>query len=189
MRCSRNAGAIDAMDDTRADADPAGLLIGYGNPLRRDDGAGATVARAVQRRQVPGLRVLVVQQLTPELAEGIAQARFVVFVDARAAAPTESAARTALQPEDEPPTLGHKSDPRHLLALARVLCGSCPPAWLVTVPGRDFGLGQGLSRTARRGVAAALDEIARLVEGLLDAGKRTVVRGPGRRRGWPRSHT
>ncbi len=43
------------------------------------------------------------------------------------------------------PVLGHHLIPSALLLYARRLYGVCPPAWLVTVPGYDFDLGEGFS--------------------------------------------
>ena len=42
------------------------LVIGYGNTLRGDDGVGPRVAVAVEDLQLPGVRTLVCQLLTPE---------------------------------------------------------------------------------------------------------------------------
>jgi Ni,Fe-hydrogenase maturation factor len=64
------------------------LVIGYGNALRGDDGAGPCAARLFGERCAarPGNdgapRVLVVHQLLPELVDDIAQAARVVFIDA-----------------------------------------------------------------------------------------------------------
>ena len=58
------------------------LVIGYGNSLRRDDGVGPRVAEAIEELQLPGVRTLVCQLLTPEFADPIARARRVIFVDA-----------------------------------------------------------------------------------------------------------
>lgn len=62
------------------------LVIAIGNPLREDDGAGPAVAARLVERGV--LRegdtdIVCVHQLLPELAERIAAARVVIFVDAR----------------------------------------------------------------------------------------------------------
>ena len=65
------------------------LVIGYGNTLRGDDGVGPKVAEAVEALQLPGVRTLVCQQLSPEHAEPISRARVVVFVDAAVDAPRE----------------------------------------------------------------------------------------------------
>jgi len=58
------------------------LLIGYGNTLRSDDGAGQKIANIVSEWNLPQWRSLSVHQLTPELALDIAQADLVIFVDA-----------------------------------------------------------------------------------------------------------
>ena len=59
---------------------------------------------------------------------------------------------------------GHISDPRFLLALARVAYGHCPRAWSITVPAPDLALGERLSPTAERGMGDALRQIAMLIE-------------------------
>ncbi len=58
------------------------LVIGYGNPLRGDDGVGPAVSGAIAVLGLPGVRALSVHQLTPELAAEAAGARVAVFVDA-----------------------------------------------------------------------------------------------------------
>ena len=67
------------------------LVIGYGNALRGDDGAGPCAARLFGERCAarPGgdgaPRALAVIQLLPELVDELAQAARVVFIDAYAA--------------------------------------------------------------------------------------------------------
>jgi hydrogenase maturation protease len=139
------------------------VVIGYGNTLRGDDGAGPAAAEAVAELELPGVRVLAVQQLTPELAECIAGARMAVFVDASA----EQAERVTVEsapPRQGAETLGHVSDPGALLALAWALHGASPPAWLVRVPVTSFQFGESLSARASRGVTEAARAIARLLQ-------------------------
>lgn len=50
--------------------------------LRGDDGVGPLVAETVAGWGLPGVRALAVQQLVPELAEMVAAASLVVFVEA-----------------------------------------------------------------------------------------------------------
>ena len=47
------------------------LVIGYGNTLRGDDGVGPRVAEAIEKLNLPGVRTLVCQQLSPEHADPI----------------------------------------------------------------------------------------------------------------------
>jgi hypothetical protein len=58
------------------------LVIGYGNELRGDDGVGPKTAMAVSEWHFPGVKTMVCHQLTPDLAEPIAAAERVVFIDA-----------------------------------------------------------------------------------------------------------
>src|SRR5688500_920322 len=64
---------------------PSPLVIGYGNPLRGDDGFGWQIAQQLAGLLIDeSVTVLAVQQLTPELAEAVGRASLVMFVDAHA---------------------------------------------------------------------------------------------------------
>jgi hydrogenase maturation protease len=59
------------------------LVIGYGNPLRCDDGVGWHVAQALAADpRAAGLTVIAAHQLMPEHAEDIHRARVAILVDA-----------------------------------------------------------------------------------------------------------
>jgi hydrogenase maturation protease len=59
------------------------LIIGFGNPLRGDDGFGWHAAqRLCERLGSPDVQVIACHQLTPELAEDIGAAERVLFIDA-----------------------------------------------------------------------------------------------------------
>lgn len=140
------------------------LIIGYGNTLRSDDGAGPRVADAVASWRLPNVRAIASHQLTPEMADALVTAEVVIFVDARQADPhSESPAGvtfTALSAaEDAAPASAHVSDPRRLLALTKQIYGRCPQAWLISVPGVNFDFGESLSELARQGVEVALRRI------------------------------
>lgn len=135
------------------------LVIGFGNTLRRDDGAGVRLAEAVEALGLPGVRVVTCHQLTPELAASIAEAGGVVFADAALdlkARPRWRKLRSAAAPA----SLAHASDPRALLSLAQALYGHAPPAWMLTLPAPDLDYGEGLSPVAQQGVAAALRRLS-----------------------------
>ena len=137
------------------------LVIGYGNELRGDDGVGAKVAAAVGQMNLPGVHVTACHQLTPELAETVAQARRVVFVDAAVDEPREVRFRQ-LQPADSSQLMAHAADPRTLLAMARDVYGHCPPAWWLTIPAEKLEFGDDLSPLAREGFEIALARIQAL---------------------------
>ena len=143
------------------------LVIGYGNELRADDGVGPRVARAVAALDRPGVRAVAAHQLTPEMAELVHEADAVVFVDARVGA--ASVEVQAVTPAPGNAGWGHTSDPRWLMSLTHAVYGHTPPAWLVTIPATDLGMGEGLSEGATQGMDEALRRVLTLLESLKEA--------------------
>jgi hydrogenase maturation protease len=144
---------------TNSPADRNGLLvIGYGNSLRGDDGAGPAAAGLLREQ---GFDALAVHQLTPELAERIAAARTVFFLDADAALPPGevSVAKLAHAESAAVPSMEHHASPAALLLLARDVYRSTPDAWLIAMGGESFELANGLSETARRAISQAVAEV------------------------------
>jgi hydrogenase maturation protease len=137
---------------------PVILIIGYGNSLRRDDGAGLILAQMVEaalRDREVDVERIAVHQLTPDLALPVAadDVAAVVFVDTRVAIAEDGQMDLQIQPlgaEECAQSLGHHVGPAVVLAYARLLYDKSPPAWLLTAPGVDFDHGEGLSEEARR---------------------------------------
>ncbi|BAY11704.1 hydrogenase maturation protease [Calothrix sp. NIES-2098] len=136
------------------------VAIGYGNDLRSDDGIGQRVANTLQLSNVKSLAV---HQLTPELAEILANADLAIFIDACLTSESSEVQVRSLSPNSSNIITGHTADPRSLLALTQVLYGHCPTAWWVIVPGEDFTVGDRLSPIAEQGVAIAVEKIAQIV--------------------------
>jgi len=141
------------------------LVIGYGNPLRSDDGIGSQVVALLEAQQYPNVRTLATPCLRPELSGQLAAATHVIFVDA---CKTEISNDLTIQPitaygVETPgasiPALGHGCDPGSLLALTASAYGQVPQAWWMKVPASDFKEGTQLSSLAEAGVMTALDQI------------------------------
>lgn len=155
------------------------LLIGYGNPLREDDGVGWRVVAEMANGQletgqnpqsiIHNPQFIAVHQLLPELAEPISQADLVIFVDAAVAGEPGEIRRMELQPQaEEPGAFSHQVGPAGLLESARVLYGRFPPATLFTITAAQMGYGDQLSPP----VAAALPELLRQITARIqEAGK------------------
>jgi hydrogenase maturation protease len=144
-----SSGVPSGSDPLVALPDP--LVIGYGNSLRGDDGAGPFVATQL------GAGAIACHQLTPELAEPISQARRVIFVDAHAGVP---AGRIAIQPVQPRASAAiHRFDPESLLAWSQQLYGRAPEAVLIGIGAASFALGEGLSPAAKRAAREALRAI------------------------------
>lgn len=124
------------------------LVIGYGNPLRADDGLGCHVARQIGHHLRGDERVSVVacHQLAPETTEQIAAAEFVIFVDACMEGEPGTITQTTVLPDPE--FIGKFGDgmtPATLLATAKALSGKCPPAVQFNMTGWCFEFGEHMS--------------------------------------------
>lgn len=147
------------------------LIVGYGNRLRCDDGAGPAVADAIARWvDASGLaeRVTVIEahQLLPELAADLATAAAVLFIDAAmdpalspvaAPVPLAWSATTA-------PTVGHGSQPMDLLALTSALYDRTPAAWILPIPVADFCFSDHPSAAGQVAIDAAIVQVKRFIE-------------------------
>jgi hydrogenase maturation protease len=156
------------------------LVIGYGNDLRSDDGAGRRVVELVEAMGLPHVETISTHQLTPELAERMAESRLTIFVDAvparalqaRLVGPTVIRLRASRR---LPTTLGHAPDPGSLLFLSRGLYGGRPRALLIAVPALSMDYGETLSDETE----AAAQGAARMVRRI--AARRATVVGIRRR--------
>lgn len=146
------------------------LLIGYGNSLRRDDGAGPALARALAARfENAAVRLLCPHQLSPELAWEISrpEVKTVLFADASAEPGGAAPLLRLLEAGGDGALLGHALGPGELLGLAEKVFGRRPPAWLAAVPGFDFGFGEGLSEPCRAALGQAEAEAMEVISALV----------------------
>ena len=143
------------------------LIVGYGNPLRSDDGAGRRAADALAGVWPEDrVRVETAHQLLVEMAASAAEAGFVVFIDAaRGAAPGWIDVRLVAPDARADDSLTHRVTPQALLAAAKLWYGRAPEAALVSIGGADFGHGERLSPA----VEAALPELVARVRVLVAA--------------------
>lgn len=131
------------------------LVIGFGNTLRQDDGAGPAVAERLAELEIPGLRAIACPLLSPELAEAVAQAGQVIFVDASAAGgpPLDW---QPLEPAESPAIDGHALTPATLLALARHVYGRAPRSFVLAIAAHQLEFGENLSPGTFAAVDAAV---------------------------------
>jgi hydrogenase maturation protease len=159
-------------EGARAGARDGLLLVAYGNRLRGDDGVAWHVADRVVAALagVPSvrLRTITAHQLTPELADVVADAAIVVFVDAACDRPPGDVFVRPVLPAPGP-TAGlthHHYDPPMILRLAREVHGRAPAeAWLVTVGANSFECGETLSPVVAAAVPSACDAALGLLAG------------------------
>jgi hydrogenase maturation protease len=160
---------------SRQDNQQRVLIIGYGNPLRGDDGVGWHAANILAQEAWRGnVRVLARHQLTLELAAQAAEADLVVFIDACDTctdAPAETAGAgaqvrcAAITPE--PAAVGsmsHHLHPAALLACTQVLYGVCPAAVVCSVTMQVSSYGEELSPAVQAELPTLLAHVRQLVE-------------------------
>ncbi len=143
------------------------LVIGWGNPLRADDGLGCHAARQIGHRfkDDPRVEVVPCHQLAPEVAERIARAEFVIFVDAAAQGTPGTISEKEVLPDREfRGEFGQHLTPGVLLAAARSLHGSCPSAVLFTMAGWCFEFGERMSPAVTARFDDLLGRMKRVIE-------------------------
>ena len=151
------------------------LVIGYGNTLRGDDGAGFAIAEAVEAWNLSQVRSLPIHQLTIDLAADISEVEVVIFVDA--AMPSELENSTAamtvrsISPVVNTADLGHAVTPQALLAIAQSIYHSMPQAYWVLIPAENFDFSEEFSTTTETSIQLALDKIKEIISPPTDIGE------------------
>ena len=150
------------------------MVVGFGNLDRQDDGVAWHILAGLQKRLGRPMagssedefefgghspELLFVLQLTPELAEKIAQTDRVCFVDAHTGNITEDVHAAPLSVEFQSSPFTHHMTPETCMALAKTIYGSAPPALLVSVRGYEFGFSRSLSSRTQSLVGYAVDRI------------------------------
>ncbi|MFP5235900.1 MAG: hydrogenase maturation protease [Acidobacteriota bacterium] len=139
------------------------LILACGNSLRSDDAVGPVLCAWAEERFAtdPQVRALACQQWTPELAEDVAGAEAVIFIDCSAEAGPGIVQLTDVQPAPSYDAGKHHLDGAALLAITQQLYGKTPyKAWQLTVGAACLELGEQLSRE----VEAALPNARSLLE-------------------------
>jgi hydrogenase maturation protease len=146
------------------------LVVGYGNPLRSDDGVGWAAAEALAGRlDSRDVEVQSVHQLLPELAPRLSEVELAILIDASCDGPAgEVRRRPVVAAARSAAVMSHGLEAADLLAAARLLYGRCAKTMLFTVAGQCFDHGQDLSPPVRQAMGTLLQDIEDLVRGWLD---------------------
>jgi hydrogenase maturation protease len=141
------------------------LVLGYGNPLRGDDGVGPEVIRRLTSDPSdPRISFKACRQLTPELSEEISRFSTVIFIDASVEQPAgEIACREIAGEASAPAVINHSMKPQALLAMTQQLYDRCPRAYVLSVGGDDFGVHPGLSHAVATAVPQLVERLKELV--------------------------
>ena len=141
------------------------LIIGYGNPSRRDDGVGGFVIEQLAALKLPGVELETSHQLEIEAAETLSRFDRVIFVDAAIPEAPEAIQRSTVTPNFQSHAVAHYLTPADVLSLCKTLYGREPEAILFSIRGRDFNFGTTLTAE----VEAAAREVVKQVIELLNS--------------------
>ena len=165
------------------------LLIAYGNPYRGDDGIGAWILQYIKgdgllyfkpegrrketedrregiegvKKGTPSVDKLILQELTLDLAETLAQYNLVVFIDA--AISGEPVTWRELKADNVSSPLSHHLPPEKLLFYAELLYQKTPHAFLLSVRGDSFEFEEHLSPAAQKNSWLALKQLEDFLSG------------------------
>jgi hydrogenase maturation protease len=147
------------------------LVVGYGNALRGDDGAGGRAAALLARDpRLADATVLARHQLTPELAWNVSRASLVILVDASSDEdPGAVSVRRVEATDGAGSASSHALDPGALVALARVLWDAAPPVFVVSVGAASMEMEDRLSPEVERALPVVVDAVAAIVAEHADA--------------------
>ena len=121
-------------------------VIGFGNPLREDDGLGL---RAAEFLEASGIDVLRCYQLTPELAVQVADSNLVIFLDAAGDLEPGTVRCTEVAAE-QARAWTHHLTPGQLLGFTGATFGRVPRAILIAGGAHSLDYGEELSLSAEQ---------------------------------------
>ena len=143
------------------------LIIGYGNPLRSDDGLGWHAAGILAQRfsERSDIQVMRCHQVTPDLAFDLSRADLVLFIDAsRELTPgTVSCEAVGSSGKSSSCSFSHYMTPAKVLELCEQLYGVAPPAYLFAVGAVTCNEGEPLSSVVRGALESLITKIETLV--------------------------
>ena len=142
------------------------LIVGYGNTLREDDGAGFRLAALLAAEISPHkARVLTLHQLTPELTLNLAHDDIdrVLFIDA-CRGQSKPLTMCRLDPFAAVGSCSHYLAPDVLLHMTHCLYDRTPSGWLLTLTAQRMGVGVTLSE----GTTSAMSQAFALIKKLVD---------------------
>lgn len=141
------------------------LIFGYGNLSRGDDALGPLLLEFVEQNlNMQNVEILCDFQLQVEHALDLQQRELVLFVDA---AVNQSSAFTfsLLQAQRDKSYTTHAMSPAAVLQVYESITGQhAPPAFLLSIKGESFELGEELTAAAKEHLAAACAYVEKLLQ-------------------------
>lgn len=145
-------------------------ILGYGNPLRGDDGLGYVAAESLRETwgSHPDVNIETAHQLTPEIAETLSEHTYAIFLDVQATGtPGEIIEREVQATGNADSPINHQCTPESLLQSAQQLYGHASNLRMFSIVGEDYGYHESLSDTVRSQLPQYLERINRYIHKII----------------------
>jgi hydrogenase maturation protease len=149
---------------------PAALIVGVGQPLRRDDAAGLAASRRLQAAAGPAVRIVTCESDCTALVDMFTGVDVAIIVDAMSSKRAPGTIHRFEAHAGPLPTACSRSSTHafgvaEAVELARAL-GQLPPRVIIFgIEGADFGFGDGLSPA----IDTAVDEVVTQITAYTEA--------------------
>jgi hydrogenase maturation protease len=144
-------------------AAPRTIVLGWGNVTRSDDALGPLLLERIRAAQFPHVTVIEDFQLQVEHALDLRGHDLALFADAGFETPAPFAFYQ-ITPQPDTAFSSHKMAPEAVLDVyARVIGETPPPAFVLSIAGEDFAVGDGLSPAAAQRLELASNFLLRLL--------------------------
>lgn len=146
------------------------LVIGYGNPMREDDGIGWHLARFLEEKNEDDtVHIIQSHQLMPEYSEEVSKAKKVLFIDCKEGPEVGKIDFKKIEPayyDAENKSTFHHMSIEGILSVAGTLYKHMPEAWVFTVESNQFGHNEWCSTEMRKFMTDIEDRILEEVKTL-----------------------
>ena len=129
------------------------VVLAVGNDARGDDALGPRLLARLADLELPGVRTVLDFQFQVEHALDLDDASEALFIDAHCNQ-AESVELVALEPAASFGVGSHALTPGEVLAVRLSISQPLPRAWLLSLRGTAFELGEGLSATGELSLEA-----------------------------------
>lgn len=130
-------------------------IVGIGNTLRSDDGAGAYVCEKLAQKNIPGVHVITTHQLDTNMIEELIGFTQVIFVDASMDAKDVSLQQIT-KDNTQPQSFSHHINAAMLAGLADQLYAAKTKFYICAVPAINFNLGNTLTKETKKNATKAV---------------------------------
>ena len=139
------------------------LVIGFGNILRTDDGAGHKAVELLAKR-LPEVDCIATHDLKPEFAELITNYQAIIFIDAsKDCQSIEHSKLTNIIDLGE--YHSHTLTPEMLLSLSKKIYNAQPEfVYLIKIPAINFNLGDDISPLTKESINNCVNWVCRLIK-------------------------